>query len=385
MSHSRQLAKPPLIIGSLGVVLFLIAVVHHINELLVLNAGIGPLAALLVDGLPALGLAYTGYRLLRVDLSSEEHWIVCIWSLLGLVLLVSVMGATFLIRIHEGRVIAEPIFPLLIAAEAGSLAGVTAGYYNARARKDARQAQSVSGQLEEVNQRLKASNERLEQFTYAVSHDLQEPLRMVTSYLQLLEQQYSDQLDEDAKEFIEYAVDGAERMEDMIDSLLAYSRVETEGDPFEPVDLNAVVDDVLADLQFKIEENDAEIIVNDLPRVEGDSNQLRQVFQNLLDNAIEYSSDNPPRMYVSAERDSSEWIISVRDEGMGIDPEHTDRIFAVFQRLHTPEEHPGTGIGLALCEQIVERHGGKIWVDSELDEGTTFSLTLPVAHDDDER
>ncbi len=230
----------------------------------------------------------------------------------------------------------------------------------------------------EYQRKLEESNERLEQFAYAASHDLQEPLRMVSSYLKLIERRYADELDQDGREFIEFAVDGADRMRDMIDGLLEYSRIETRGDPFEPVDLDEVVDDARADLRMRIEESDAAIDVEPLPRVRGDADQLRQVFQNLLRNAVEYSGDDPPRVHVSAERAGSEWVVSVSDEGIGVDPDDADRIFEVFQRLHSHEEHPGTGIGLALCRRIVERHGGEIWVESEPGEGSTFSFTLPA-------
>ncbi|WP_247002162.1 sensor histidine kinase [Halosolutus gelatinilyticus] len=243
----------------------------------------------------------------------------------------------------------------------------------------------VSNELEHkvYKQELKESNERLEQFAYAASHDLQEPLRMVTSYLQLLESQYTDDLDEDGREFIEFAVDGADRMRDMIDGLLEYSRVETRGDPLEPVELDAVLEDVHKDLQLKIKETDAEIVVETLPRVKGDADQLREVFQNLLDNAIEYSGEEPPRVHVSAEQADDKWTISVRDEGIGIDPADANRIFKVFQSLHTQEEGAGTGIGLALCERIIERHGGDIWVEPDPHDGTTFAFTLPVADESD--
>ena len=225
---------------------------------------------------------------------------------------------------------------------------------------------------------LQASNERLEQFAYAASHDLQEPLRMVTSYLQLIETRYGEVLDEDGEEFLDYAVDGAERMREMIDGLLEYSRVETRGDPFERVDLDAVLSDVLSDLQLSIAEHDAEITADSLPTVLGDASQLRQVFQNLLENALEYSGDEPPQVHIAAERSGEEWTISMRDTGIGIDPDDEERVFEVFQRLHSHEEHTGTGIGLALCRRIVQRHDGEIWIDSEPGEGTTVSMTLPA-------
>ena len=235
---------------------------------------------------------------------------------------------------------------------------------------------------QEYERHLEESNARLEQFAYAASHDLQEPLRMVSSYLQLIERRYGDRLDEDGKEFLEFAADGAERMRAMIESLLKYSRIETQGDLFEPIDLDSVLETVLEDLQLMIEESGAEITADPLPRVEGDADQLRQVFQNLLDNAIEYSGDEPPRIRVSADRDGDEWVLSIRDEGIGIDPKHAERIFGVFQRLHTRGEHPGIGIGLALCERIVEHHGGEIWVDSQPGEGTTFYFTLQASDGD---
>ncbi len=233
--------------------------------------------------------------------------------------------------------------------------------------------------LEETVDRLEESNKRLEQFAYAASHDLQEPLRMVSSYLQLIEGRYANALDSDGREFLEYAVDGAERMRDMIDGLLAYSRVETQGEPLEPVALETVFDDVLEDLQLRLEETDAALEVGELPRVEGDASQLRQVFQNLLSNALEYSGDEPPRVRVDAERRGEDWVVSVHDEGIGIDPDDQDRIFEVFERLHGREAHAGTGIGLALCQRIVERHGGEIRVDSVPGEGATFSVVLPAA------
>jgi PAS domain S-box-containing protein len=257
---------------------------------------------------------------------------------------------------------------------------------------------SIRGALQDVTDRkerereLETSNERLEQFAYAASHDLQEPLRMVSSYLQLIENRYGDELDADGREFLSFAVNGADRMRDMIEGLLEYSRIESRGDPLEPVDLNGVLADVLENLHVTIQETEAEITVEDLPRVEGDPGQLRQLFQNLLQNAMEYSGDDPPRIHVSAERtearpdsdhpagvpNTDRWMISVADEGVGIDTAEVDRIFDVFQSLG--DDH-GSGIGLALCKRIVERHGGDIWVDSTPGEGATFSCTLSPAGD----
>ena len=226
---------------------------------------------------------------------------------------------------------------------------------------------------------LEESNKRLEQFAYAASHDLQEPLRMVSSYLQLIEKRYADDLDESGQEYIDYAVDGAARMREMIHGLLEYSRVETQGTPFQTVDLNDVVADVRADLQVTIAERDADIHVDDLPRVRGDEGQLGQVFQNLIRNAITYTEDGAPQIHITADRSGNEWEIAVQDEGIGIDPAHQDRVFDIFQRLHTQDEYSGSGIGLALCQRIIERHGGDIWVGSEPGEGSTFSFTLPAA------
>lgn len=201
---------------------------------------------------------------------------------------------------------------------------------------------------------------------------------MVSTYLQLLERRYAGRLDADGTEFLGYAVDGADRMRTMIDGLLQYARVQSRGQPFEPVELERVVEDVRKDLEIHIAESDAEFEVGVLPRVRGDPSQLGQLFQNLVHNAIEYAGDSPPHVEISAAREGSMWRIKVRDDGVGIDPAEHDQIFEIFERLRPDEHQRGSGIGLALSERIVERHGGEIDVASTPGEGSTFSFTLPA-------
>lgn len=224
---------------------------------------------------------------------------------------------------------------------------------------------------------LARSNAELEQFANVASHDLQEPLRMVASFTQLLAKRYQGKLDKDADEFIDYAVDGATRMQQLLNDLLTYARVGTRAKPPAPVDLNEVVVHTETNLIEAIKESGAVVTQGPLPTVAGDEVQLTQLFQNLLANAIKFRTGNPPWIHISARFREGHWVISVQDNGIGIAPEHRERIFAIFQRLHPRHEYPGTGIGLALCKKIVERHGGHIWVESASSQGAGFYFSLP--------
>ena len=230
---------------------------------------------------------------------------------------------------------------------------------------------------ERVQEALQRSNTELEQLAYVASHDMQEPLRMVASYLQLVAQRYQGQLDAEADEFIGFAVDGAKRMQALINDLLAYSRVGTKARPFAPTDCAAIVETAIADLRVAIDESGACIACEALPVVMADAMQLAQLFRNLLGNAIKFRGAEPPQVHIEAETVEAGWRFAVRDNGIGIAPEYFDRIFVLFQRLHGRREYPGTGIGLALCKKIVERHGGRIWVESAPGAGSVFRFTLP--------
>jgi PAS domain S-box-containing protein len=245
--------------------------------------------------------------------------------------------------------------------------------------EDITERKRAEKELERYAAELERSNEELEQFAYVISHDLREPARMVKSYLELLDSRYQGQLDEKADMFIYHAVDGAKRMQEMINALLDLSRIGTRGEEPVPTDAEAVLKRTLNVLERAIEETEADVTHDPLPTVMADKAQLAQVFQNLVANAIKFRrEDVPPRVHISAEREDDEWVFSVADNGIGIDPEQADRIFQIFQRLHTREEYEGTGIGLALCKRIVERHGGRIWVESEVGQGSTFTFTLPA-------
>jgi PAS domain S-box-containing protein len=253
--------------------------------------------------------------------------------------------------------------------------------------RDISERKKAEARMRRTMEDLERSNRELEQFAYVASHDLQEPLRMVSSYTQLLARRYGDQLDQDAHEFIGYAVDGAERMQRLINDLLAYSRVGTRGKPFQETDCVRVLDRAINNLQLLIDDTGAEIAHDRLPAVVADESQMTELFQNLLTNAIKFHGQVPPQVHVGAQRQDTSWLFSVSDNGIGIDPEYHDRIFVIFQRLHARDEYPGTGIGLAICKRIVERHGGRIWVESQLGEGSTFYFTIPdreATHDEED-
>jgi light-regulated signal transduction histidine kinase (bacteriophytochrome) len=226
---------------------------------------------------------------------------------------------------------------------------------------------------------LARSNRDLEQFAYVASHDLQEPLRMVATYTQLLAERYRGKLDENADKYIHYAVDGALRMQTLVHDLLAFSRVGSKGTDLKLTDCNAVVEAALKNLHVAVQESGAQLIRSNLPSVMADSSQLTQVFQNLLGNAIKFRAAVPLVIRIRGELVAREWIFSVADNGIGIAPEQAEIIFVIFKRLHTCTEYPGSGIGLAICKKIVEQHGGRIWVESEPGQGSTFKFTIPAS------
>ena len=236
--------------------------------------------------------------------------------------------------------------------------------------------------LQQQAEELVRSNADLEQFAYAASHDLQEPLRVIAGYVHLLEERYADQLDQDARDFIGFAVDASHRMRTLINDLLEYSRVESHGNPFETVDCNSALSEAMADLEVSIEESGATLTSDPLPEVYGDPVQIAHVLENLIGNGIKFRKENAlPVIHVSSRLDGNDWQISVRDNGIGIRPRYHDRIFGMFKRAHKRSKYPGTGIGLALCLKMVERHGGRMWVESEVGRGSTFHFTIPTGEE----
>ena len=256
------------------------------------------------------------------------------------------------------------------------------GYFETEElKKKAEQLLKEQKHLEELVEKrtseLRASNEELQHFAYVASHDLQEPLRMISSFLQLLSSRYSGKLDKDADEFIKYAVDGAVHLQNMIDDLLAISRVDSRGKEFTDVEMKNVIEDVLDNLAVLIDDEKVNISVGDMPTIKADRSQMTQLTQNLVENAIKFRGKDTPRIEISAKRGKGEWIFSIRDNGIGIDGKYFERIFVVFQRLHAGDAYKGTGIGLSIAKKVVERHKGRIWLESEVGKGSIFYFTIP--------
>jgi PAS domain S-box-containing protein len=242
---------------------------------------------------------------------------------------------------------------------------------------DITERKSAENQLRQIREELERSNKELEQFAYMASHDLRESLRAVNGFMDLLSRRYKGKLDEKALEYIQFAMTGAKQMDDLLTGLLEYSRIQTQGKSQTPVPAQAVFNTAIADLETSIAQTGAAIACDALPTVFADGRQLTLVFGNLIGNAIKFRSKQPPRIHVSAVRQDNAWQFAVADNGIGIGPQYAERIFQIFQRLHTRKKYPGIGIGLAICKRIIERYGGKIWVESKPDEGSTFYFTIP--------
>jgi light-regulated signal transduction histidine kinase (bacteriophytochrome) len=253
---------------------------------------------------------------------------------------------------------------------------------NAGLRRENAERAAAEEALRENTRALGRSNADLEQFAYVASHDLQEPLRMVSSYMQLFEKRYRGVLDAQAEKYIDYAVDGAKRMQALIGGLLEYSRVGRQDEPAAPVDAGTAMDQALANLRSALDESQAVVTREPLPRVLANAAQLTRVFQNLVGNAVKFRRpEERPRIHVAARLQAGNALFTIGDNGIGIEPQYADRVFVIFQRLNTRAEYPGTGIGLSVCKKVIERHGGRIWFESQPGAGTTFSFTLPLAQE----
>ena len=266
----------------------------------------------------------------------------------------------------------------------GNVRGFFALVYDITERKKAEEALKESeAKLKHLTDELQRSNADLKQFAYVASHDLQEPLRVVSGFLKVLSRRYKGRLDKNADDFIGYSVDGVKRMQTLVKDLLAYSQVGIRSRALKPVDSSEILAQALTNLKVAIEESNAVVTHDTLPAILADSSHLVRLFQNLIANAIKFRSDEPPRIHVSAEQKEDQWVFSIRDNGIGIDPENAKRIFVIFQRVHGSSQYPGTGIGLAICKKIVEHHGGRLWVESETGKGSTFYFTMPAASKDE--
>jgi signal transduction histidine kinase len=332
----------------------------------------------------------------RTSISQRRTAAVLVWVALGLFAAAVVAAGAILWRGLRTAVL-DPVERL--AAQARAVAagdthlvirptgppeiaelGADVDRMRARIADELIRSERASRRAETRSEELARSNADLEQFAYVASHDLSEPLRKVANFCQLLERQYAPQLDDKARQYIHFAVDGAKRMQILIGDLLAFSRVGRTTERFVDVDLREILDRALANLEERVASTEPDIVVGRLPVVQGDPSLLTALLQNLVGNALKYRSDERPHVELDAELSGAEWVIKVSDNGIGIEPQYADRIFVIFQRLHLRDQYGGTGIGLALCRKIVEFHGGRIWLDTELDrrQGATFCFTLPV-------
>ena len=343
-----------------------------------------------IDGLEQELAAQRDAAVIDLDAAAARVWTVTICVLIGFVAL------GIVIAVALNRSVTGPIVHLadevrgIAAGDLGHAVSVegTPEIEGLAADIDAMRLQ-ILGEIERLNEvnlavesqalELQRSNADLEQFAHVASHDLQEPLRKIAGFCQLLERRYKGQLDDRADEYIAFVVDGAKRMQDLINDLLAFSRVGRNTDGFVSLDLDTVVADAMANLRTALDESGADVTVGDLPTVMGDRRLLVALFQNLIGNAVKFRDEEAPMVRIGAEPDGDAYVISVADNGIGIDPEYADQIFTIFQRLHNRTDYEGTGIGLALAKKIVEYHGGSIWLDTGVADGSTFRLRLPVA------
>jgi PAS domain S-box-containing protein len=253
------------------------------------------------------------------------------------------------------------------------------GTYVKAAIRDVSERQRAQERLRHYAEELQRSNLELQQFAYVASHDLQEPLRAVSTFCEMLQRRYQGKFDAEADQWLSFVVTGARRMQTLVQDLLAYSRLESRRQAMAPVACGEIVQKVVTNLRSAVDEAGAQVTWDELPTVEGDASQLAQLFQNLIGNAIKFHSQAPPAVHISAALEDGMWRFAVRDNGIGIDPKYQERIFEIFKRLHTSDRYPGTGIGLAICRKVVQRHGGRIWVESQPGQGGTFYFTIQRA------
>ena len=294
------------------------------------------------------------------------------WKKKGIVL--SIFLPIILIIIHI--IVSQSFFSLdliniLLGGTSLIIVGIVVSFLSEKISKK-------ESELTDIINDLRRSNEDLQQFAYVASHDLQEPLRAIISFSQLLEEKYMDNLDQDGKDFIDFITDGAKKMNILIKDLLTYSRITTHAKPPKLTNLENILKEALLNLQEAIKESGAMITYDKLPTLKVDKTQFLQLFQNLISNAIKFRKEEPPRIQIGAKFDGKEWLFFVQDNGIGIEEKYFDRLYNIFYRLHTKDEYPGTGIGLPICKKIVNRYGGKIWVESEFGKGSTFFFNIPI-------